>query len=102
MVLPIQQPYQRDQSKTFDIHKNYRMEVNEETKVVAPVTCKVIMRLATLDGNVTVTALRANLHELTQYEITENESINSLHTSIQIMLSSRHKNNRCIMSTPYL
>ena len=56
------------------------MEINEETKVVAPLVYKMIIRLANLDGNATVTALRANLHELTQYAIKENGNINSIHT----------------------
>jgi hypothetical protein len=41
---------------------------------------KTIMRLATLDGNATVTALRANLRELTQYAIKQNGNIDEIHT----------------------
>ena len=41
---------------------------------------KVIMRLVTLDGNVTVTALQANFSELTQYAIKENGNIDNIHT----------------------
>ena len=56
------------------------MEVNRETKVVALLMYKVIMRLVTLDGNATVTVLRVNLCELTQYAIKENGNIGSIHT----------------------
>jgi hypothetical protein len=46
--------------------KDYEIIINVEPKVVAPLMYKTIMRLVTLDGNATVTALRANLLELTQ------------------------------------
>ena len=59
--------------------KDYEMEVSGETKVVAPLMHKVIMRLAMLDGNDTVTALWANLC-VTQYAIKENSNIYSIHT----------------------
>ena len=65
------------------------MEVNKETKVVAPLIYKVIMRLATLDENATVTALHANLHELTQYAIIENGNSDNIPISIKIMPKSR-------------
>ena len=58
--------------------KDYEMEVNRETKVVTSLMYKTIMSLTTLDGNATVTALQANRHELRQYEIKENGSINSI------------------------
>ncbi len=41
---------------------------------------KTIMSLSTLDGNATVTALRANLHELMQYAIKQNGNIDEIHT----------------------
>ncbi len=41
----------------------------------------IIMRLATLDGNATITALRANLRELTQYAIKQNGNIDEIHTN---------------------
>ena len=56
------------------------MEVNGEAKVVAPFMYKVIIMLATLDRNATVTAMGANLHELTQYAIKENGNIENIHT----------------------
>jgi hypothetical protein len=40
---------------------------------------KTMMRLATLDGNATVTALRSNLRELTQYAIKHNGNIDEIH-----------------------
>ena len=46
--------------------KDYKIIVNGEYKVVAPLMYKTIMRLATLDGNANVTALRTNLHVLSQ------------------------------------
>ena len=39
-----------------------------------------MMRLATLDGNATVTALWANLRELTQYAVKHNRNIDEIHT----------------------
>ncbi len=59
--------------------KDYEILVNEEPKVVAPLMYKTIMRLATLDGNATVTALRANQHKLTQYTIKQNGNIDEIH-----------------------
>ena len=60
--------------------KDYEILVSEEPKAVAPLMYKTIMRLATLDGNVTVTALRAKLRKLTQYKIKQNGNINKIHT----------------------
>jgi len=60
--------------------KDYEILVNGESKVVAPLMYKTIMRLATLDGNATITALRANLRELTQYAIKQNGNIDEIHT----------------------
>ena len=60
--------------------KDYEVLVNGKPKVVAPLMYKTIMRLATLDGNATVTALRANLRELTQYAIKQNGNIDEIHT----------------------
>ena len=60
--------------------KDYEMEVNRESKVVVPLMYKVIMRLATLDRDATITALRANLCELMQYAINVNRNINNMHT----------------------
>ena len=54
--------------------KDYVILLNGEPKVVATVVYKTIIRLATLDGNATVTALRANLREL------QNGNINEIHT----------------------
>jgi hypothetical protein len=41
--------------------RDYEILVNSVPKVVTPLMYKTILRLATLDGNATVTALRANL-----------------------------------------
>ncbi len=60
--------------------KDNEILINEEPKVVAPLMYKSIMRLAMLDGNATVTALRANLCKLTQYKIKQNGNINKIHT----------------------
>ena len=60
--------------------KDHKMIDNGEPKVVALLMYKTIMRLATLDGNATITALRANLHELTQYTIKQNGNIDKIHT----------------------
>jgi hypothetical protein len=60
--------------------QDYELTVNGEPKVVAPLMYKTIMRLATLDGKATVTALRANLRELTLYAIKENGNIDKIHT----------------------
>jgi hypothetical protein len=60
--------------------KDYELIVNCEPKVAAPLMYKTIMRLATLNGKATVTTLRANLHELTQYAIKENGNIDRIHT----------------------
>ena len=64
----------------FTYQKDYEMEVNRETKVVAPQMYKVIMSFATLDENATVIVLRANLCELTQYAIKENVNFDIIHT----------------------
>ncbi len=61
--------------------KDYEILVNGEPKLVAPLLYKTIMRLATLDGNATITTLRAILHELTQYTIKQNGNINKIHTN---------------------
>jgi hypothetical protein len=53
--------------------------VNGQPKIVAPLMYKTMMRQATLDGNATVTALRTNLHELTQYAIKHNGNIEEIH-----------------------
>jgi hypothetical protein len=60
--------------------KDYELIVNSEPKVTAPLMYTTIMRLATLDGKATITALWANLCELTQYAIKENGNINRIHT----------------------
>jgi hypothetical protein len=60
--------------------KDDKITVNGEPKVVAPLMYKTIMRLATLDGNATLTALRTNLCELTQYAIKHNGNINEIYT----------------------
>jgi hypothetical protein len=60
--------------------QDYELMVNGSTKVVAPLMYKTIMRLATLDGKATVTALRANLRELTHYAVRENGNIDKIHT----------------------
>jgi hypothetical protein len=60
--------------------KDYEITINREPKVVALLVYKTIMRLATLDGNVTVTALRTNLRELTQYAIKQSGNIDEIHT----------------------
>ena len=44
-----------DNATLLTYQKGFEMEVNGETKVMAPLMCKVIMRLATLDGNATDT-----------------------------------------------
>ena len=54
--------------------------VNGQPKIVAPLMYKTMTRLATLDGNATVTALRTNLCELTQYAIKHNGNIEEIHT----------------------
>lgn len=46
--------------------------------IVAPVMYKTIMRLATLDDNATVIALRTNLCEFTQYAVKQNENIDEI------------------------
>ena len=56
------------------------LPINGKPKVVEPLMYKTIMRLATLVGNTTVTALRANLRELTQYPIKQNGNIDKIHT----------------------
>ena len=56
------------------------MIVNGQPKIVAPLMYKTMMRLATLDGNASVTNLRTNLHELTQYVIEHNGNIDEIHT----------------------
>ncbi len=56
------------------------MLVNGKPKVVTPLMYMAMMRLATLDGKATVTALRANLHKLTQHAIKENGNIDNIHT----------------------
>ena len=58
--------------------KDYEILVNGELKVVVPLMYKTIMRSATLDGNATITALRANLCELMPYAIMHN--IDEFHT----------------------
>ncbi len=63
----------------FTYKKDYEILVNGEPKVVAPLMYKTIMRLATLDGNATITALRANLRELMQYTIKQNGNIDKIH-----------------------
>eukprot|EP00804_Cyclotella_cryptica_P030718 CCRYP_009136-RA/>CCRYP_009136-RA protein AED:0.27 eAED:0.27 QI:0/-1/0/1/-1/1/1/0/399 len=60
--------------------QDYELMVNGEPKPVAPLMYKTIMRLATLDGKATVTALRANLRKLTLYAIKENGNIDKIHT----------------------
>jgi hypothetical protein len=60
--------------------KDYEVMVNGQPKIVAPLMYKTMMRLATLDGNATVTALRTNLRELTQYAIKHNGNIDEIHT----------------------
>ena len=67
--------------------KDYEILVNGESKVAAPLMYKTIMRLATLDGNATVTALRANLRELTQYAIKQNGNIDEIHTYFDVNYS---------------
>ena len=57
MALFVQQPYQRGKATLLTYNKDYDMEVNGKTNVVAPLMYKVIMRLATWDRNATVTAL---------------------------------------------
>jgi hypothetical protein len=46
---------------------------------VGPLMYKTMMRLATLDNNATVQALRANLRELPQYSIKVNGNIDQIH-----------------------
>ena len=41
---------------------------------------KTIMRLTTLDGNATITALRTNLYKLIQYAIKQNGKTDEIHT----------------------
>jgi hypothetical protein len=60
--------------------KDYEIIIIGELKVVAPLMYKMIMRLATLDGNTTVTALKTNLCELAQYAIKHNGNIDEIHT----------------------
>ena len=60
--------------------KDYEIIINGEPKVVARLMYKTIMRLVTLDGNATVTALRANLRKLTQYARKHNGNIDVIHT----------------------
>ena len=55
------------------------MIVNGQPKIVAPLMYKTMMRLATLDGNAMVTALRFNLCKLTQYAIKHNRNIDEIH-----------------------
>jgi hypothetical protein len=54
--------------------------INGESKRVALLMYKTIMRLATLDGKATVAALRANLRELTLHAIKEDGNIDKIHT----------------------
>ena len=62
---------------------------------------KVIMRLATLDRNATVSALKVNLCELNQYAINENRNIVIIHNYFsKVMQSSRFRGNQWMMSTP--
>ena len=59
---------------------DYEIPINGDPKVVEPLMCKTIMRLATLDGNTTITAVRAKLCELMQYAVKQNGNINEIHT----------------------
>lgn len=60
--------------------KYYVITINGEPKVVAPLMCNTIMRLATLDGNASITAVRTNLCELTQYKIKQKSNIDKIQT----------------------
>jgi hypothetical protein len=60
--------------------RDYEVMVNGQPKIVAPLMYKTMMRLATLDGNTTVTALRTNLCNLMQYAIKHNGNIDEIHT----------------------
>ena len=60
--------------------KDYEVNVNGEPRAVAPLMHKTIMRLAILGGNATITALRANLHELMQYAIKQNGTVHEILT----------------------
>ena len=72
---------EEDKATLLTYRKDYKILVNSEPKVVAkPLVYKTMMRLATLDGKATVTTLKANLCELTQYAIKENGNINTIHT----------------------
>ena len=58
---------------------DYVVQVQGQPKEVGPLMYKTMMRLATLDGNATVQALRANLRELTNYAIKVNGDIDAIH-----------------------
>ena len=60
--------------------KDYEVMVNGQPKIVAPLMYKTMMRLATLDGNAMVTALRSDLCKLMQYAIKQNGNIDEIHT----------------------
>ncbi len=79
MALSLQQPHVRGQT-LLTYQKDCESHVNGKPNVVAPLMYKIMMRLATLDGKGTVTTLRANRRELTQYAIEENGNSNNIHT----------------------
>jgi hypothetical protein len=60
--------------------KDSEIIVNGESKFVAPLMFKTIMRFAMLDGNATVTAIRTNLHKFTRYAFKQNGNIDEIHT----------------------